>query len=152
MWDDLRVQVRGELRSLRDQARLVIDRADAFRREPPDAWDLAAIGGLLHSHYVGVERVFRAIAADVDGWAPTGERWHADLLDMMRTVTPARSAVISKDLAASLGQYLGFRHVFRSSYPRQLDWKRIAPLVDDLERVDSLFALEITEFLESLGA
>jgi hypothetical protein len=150
VWGELRAHVRGELASVRELARLVIDRADEFRRDPPDAWDLAAIGGLLHSFYLGVERVFRAIGTAVDHSVPTGDRWHAELLDAMRRKSQSRRPVISDDLSSQLHQYLGFRHVYRSNYPRQLDWSRVAPLVDDLEGVTDRFDREIIMFLDSL--
>jgi hypothetical protein len=148
VWGELRAQVRGELAAVREQARLVIDRSEEFRRDPPDAWDLAAIGGLLHSFYLGVERVFRAIATNVDQSVPTGDRWHAELLDAMRSASRSRRPVISEELSSQLHQYLGFRHVYRSNYPRQLDWSRVAPLV--VEAVADRFSREITMFLDSL--
>ena len=51
----------------------------------------------------------------------------------MAQPTNARPAVLPQQLATTLEDYLGFRHVFRSHYSFELAWDLMAPLVDQLE-------------------
>ena len=80
------------------------------------------------------------------GGVPTGKHWHRRLLHTMSLEIPGvRPAVISKALAGDLGEYLRFRHVFRSVYGFVLDQHRMQPLED-------AFADTATRVSEQLAA
>jgi hypothetical protein len=81
---------------------------------PPDAIEVAALAGLLHSFYNGVENVLKRIAVHSGEQLPTSISWHSELLDRLRT-------------------YLGFRHVYRHSYTFQLRWEKMQPLITGIE-------------------
>ena len=82
-------RIRQELEDLER----VVNRAERgmtnARRHPEDS-DLLLDGVALNMHdfYAGLERVFRQIAATVDGSVPGSPDWHRDLLRQMRTELP----------------------------------------------------------------
>lgn len=50
----------------------------------------------LHSFYNGLERIFEAIARQLDPVFPSGKRWHRGLLEQMsKDIPEVRSAVLS---------------------------------------------------------
>jgi hypothetical protein len=85
----------------------------------------AVIGGIsmnLQGLYTGAERIFMAIAQDVDGTKPEGDQWHQSLLTQMSTnFGEIRPSVISHQTFEDLEEFLRFRHVVRSAYSHQLD-------------------------------
>lgn len=96
--------------------------------------DSAALS--LHDFYAGLERVFRHIAATMDGSVPAGREWHRDLLRQMGMALPqVRPQVLSAEAVKALEEYLGFRHVVRNVYAFQFDQGRVERLVTGLSSV-----------------
>lgn len=54
--------------------------------------------------------------------------------------------VISEELRWKPDEYLHFRHVFRNLYGYMLDWKRMQPLLENLELGYQQFEKEIATF------
>ena len=110
----------------------------------------------MATYYSGLERVFEAIANDVDRAPVSGPSWHQELLDRMRVpLKGRRPPVIGPATGRSLDGLLRFRHVMRSIYAFDLDFARIAEIGDvfattalDVERELLIFA----SFLEALSA
>jgi hypothetical protein len=104
---------------------------DAARKRPEERGfflDSAALN--LHDVYAGFERLFRQIAATVDGVVPSGQGWHRDLLQQMGLDLPETRLPVLSDVAIQeLGEPLRFRHVVRSVYAFSLDFDRIHRLV-----------------------
>ncbi|WP_324715571.1 hypothetical protein U7230_09315 [Carboxydochorda subterranea] len=97
--------------------------------DPEPYLDGAALN--LHGFYSGLERVFEAIAREVDGSVPAGPHWHRELLRQMQlAVRGVRPAVLTGETAAALEEYLGFRHVVRALYTTRLRPDRIRELAD----------------------
>ncbi len=67
---------------------------------------------------------------------------------MASPVAGIRLPVISKDLAATLDEYLGFRHVFRNIYGFELERERLRRLAQGLEAT----AQRVEEELRSFAA
>jgi len=65
---------------------------------PPDLVETAALAGLLHSFYNGIENIFKRIAVHLDQARPRGELWHRELLTGMAQPNAQRTAVISREL------------------------------------------------------
>ena len=109
---------------------------------------LRARGSMLHDCYGGIERVFVRIAEELDGGVPHGEQWHRQMLtDMSLEIPGVRPAVIERDLARQLGDYLRFRHVFRNVYGSLLEAGRLRPLEEKLPDVLTAFRTQIRAFL-----
>jgi hypothetical protein len=66
------------------------------------------------------------LANDIDGYVPTGESAHQDLLDQMSAaIEGKRPAVLSPELYEILVELKGFRHVVRHRYGFDLDPRKI---------------------------
>jgi hypothetical protein len=140
----------AEIRAELDKARLlaresstVIDDGSTTARR--------ALGSILHDYYTCCERVFRAIAVEVNGGFDDSPQWHRALLGRMATPLEAvRPAVITQELAADLEEYLAFRHVFRTIYGFELKGDRVARLARALPSVCERFVTEIERFLHAI--
>jgi hypothetical protein len=129
----LAVRIRQELV---DVERIVAraERAVAAARRRPEDQDLYLDSAALNLHdlYAGLERVFRQIAATVDGSVPSGQEWHRELLRQMTMTLPdIRPQVLSAESATAIDEYLSFRHVVRNVYAFEFDLERIARLVQN---------------------
>jgi hypothetical protein len=133
--------------------RLFVVYADLLQRvqqRDPDTVEIAAVASVLHSFYNGLENIFMSVAKQVDATVPTGAQSHRDVLTQMTRATDRRGAVISKQTAKRLADYLGFRHFYRHSYSFFLDGKELLKLVTPLSDVWSQTRSELTGFMNSL--
>jgi len=111
--------------------------------------EIRGLADLLHDFYTGIEKVFRRIAPELNGGLPEGDAWHRQLLDNMAMEIPTvRPAVISKTTAASLDEFLRFRHLFRNVYGFELDGERVVRLC---AQVPAAWATVREEFRAFLG-
>ncbi len=102
----------------------------------------------LHNFYTGCERIFNKIADDINGGVPHSLDRHKRLLKSMSLeIEKIRPAVISKDTARALEEYLAFRHVVRNIYGFEIDSERLHRLIEKLENVYKRFKKEIDDFL-----
>ena len=111
--------------------------------------DSAALN--LHGFYAGIERLFEAIALQLDGALPQGEAWHRDLLEQMTfDLSGVRSPVINLEVSHNLDEYWRFRHVVRNIYAEHLDPHRIGDLVAKLQPLWPQLKAELIRFAEFL--
>ncbi|MCC6568583.1 MAG: hypothetical protein IT315_05040 [Anaerolineales bacterium] len=150
----------GRIRKeLDDIKRLVAkaNRAIKVAQENPRDADLYIDSASLNLHdaYSGFERIFRQVAAIVDGNVPNTPEWHMDLLEQMGLNLPkVRPPVLRLDSIEQLEEYLRFRHVVRNVYTFSFDPERIARLVKDMETVFDQVQNELlafASFLETVG-
>jgi len=124
----------GEIERLVARANRAIK---TVRKNPRDAdlyLDSAALN--MHDVYSGFERIFKQIAATVDGNIPDNAEWHRELLEQMGLDLPkVRPPVLSSESIKLLDEYLRFRHVVRNVYTFSFDPERIGRLVKGLEKV-----------------
>ena len=109
--------------------------------------EIRAVAAPLHAFYTGVERIFVMVEKGTMTPLPRSTRWHQELLDRMATPSEARPAVIEPWLKEDLTDYLAFRHFFRHSYPMQLNWELLKPLVKRLNIVWKKFEIQMAKFL-----
>jgi hypothetical protein len=89
-----------------------------------DTYLLRVRASFMADFYMGVEKIFRLIAEELNGGVPRGEGWHKKLLYAMTLeIKRVRPAIISEGLYQDLVKFLGFRHVVRQTYGFQLDEK-----------------------------
>jgi hypothetical protein len=109
----------------------------------------------LHDVYSGFERIFRQIAATVDGNMPASTEWHRELLEQMGLDLPkVRPPVLTSSSIQRLDEYLRFRHVVRNVYTFSLDPERVGRLVNELDVVFNQMRQELlafANFLEKVG-
>lgn len=97
-----------------------------------DIYLLRVKASFMADFYMGVEKVLRLIAEELNGGIPKGEGWHKKLLHTMTLeIKNIRPAVISEELYKELLKFLGFRHVVRQAYGFHLDGKKLS----DLEKI-----------------
>lgn len=122
------------------------------KKNPQDAdlfLDSASLN--LHDVYSGFERVFKLIAATVDGTVPASAEWHRELLEQMGLDLPkVRPPVLTQEAIQSLDEYLRFRHVVRNVYTFSFDPERIGRLVKELETVFEQVKQELSAFADFL--
>jgi len=112
-----------------------------------DVYLLRVKASFMADFYMGVEKVFRLIAEELNGGLPKGDAWHKKLLyTMTLEIDQVRPAVISKKLYEDLLEFLGFRHVVRQAYGFQLDEKKLAELEKKFEKTWKMFARGIKRF------
>ena len=111
-----------------------------------DKYLLRSKASFLADFYMGVERISKIIAAELNGGTPKGEDWHKRLLLDMGLNIGGRPPVISKELHCNLLQFLGFRHVVRQAYGFELDEKKLEGLAAVFELVMEEFIDEVEQF------
>lgn len=112
-----------------------------------DEYLLRAKASYIADFYMGVEKIFRTVAEEVNGGLPRGEAWHKKLLTGMAIEHKGiRPAVISPGLLTALIPFLGFRHVVRQAYGFQLDAEKLAVLEKSFQPTWKKFAREIKRF------
>jgi predicted nucleotidyltransferase len=118
----------------------------------PDEYEIRSIGSLLHDFYTGVERILERIAVRLDGDLPAGASWHTYLLQRMTAPwAEARPAVIDRELATRLQEYLRFRHLFRHTYGFDLEWKKCQGLAEGMMETLETLRTQLMAFLRSLA-
>lgn len=86
---------------------------------------------------------------EINGDFEAGEHWHKQLLyHMTLELKDIRPAVISKELAASLDEFLTFRHLFRNIYGFELMGDRLHRLVEKFFTAADHFKKEIEDFIK----
>ena len=148
----LAARIRDELEDLERSVRRAERAWQAAARADADQdmyIDSAALN--LHSFYAGLERLFEAIALQLDGSLPKSEAWHRDLLDQMTMNLPGlRPPVVSAAAAQALDEFRRFRHVVRNVYAEHLDPQRVGDLVEKLPPLWTQLKTELTGFAEFL--
>lgn len=101
--------------------------------------DLDYLGGValnLQSFYTAAERIFIAIAKEIDNSVPKEENWHQALLEQMVVEIPStRQAVLAIETYQGLDEFRRFRHVVRSNYAHQLDPNKVQEIARKLEGI-----------------
>jgi hypothetical protein len=111
----------------------------------------SAIAFNLHSFYTGVERIFEAIAKQIDQYQPSGSNWHKQLLNQMLMEVPdIRPAVISSTIYDTLDELRRFRHVVRKIYAYEVDPDLMISLAEKTIKNFPDFQRDIQHFLQTL--
>lgn len=122
--------------------------SSSYKKTTPGSLELRGFGAILHDFYNGIENICERIANEIDGGLPKGEDWHWRLLESMNLELPKlRPALFTKDVVDQLDEYRRFRHVFRHMYGSHLDWRRIKPLLEKLDKVFSDIEREVQQFI-----
>lgn len=127
--------------------------AEAWERAltKEDDYYIDAVALNLQSFYTGLERIFTAIASQIDENVPSGNEWHKDILRQMSTeIKLIRPQIISQELVNQLDNYRGFRHIVRNLYAFNFSKANIEKLVLALPKTYNDLQNEINTFLEYL--
>ncbi len=95
------LRVARRIRDELDEIARVLDRVQAGWHQAQTSSDDLYLDGValnLHGFYAGLERLFKLIAATVDGTIPQGANWYQMLLEQVSAEIPSvRPAVISEE-------------------------------------------------------
>ena len=106
---------------------------------------------ILEDFYMAIEKIFKAIASDIDNNIPDGNRWHKKLLRQMSIKIPEiRPAVIDKNLFHNLEEYLKFRHLIHNIYGFQLKYDRFDHLIEKMPEIIDQLEKQLNNFLSVL--
>ncbi len=117
----------------------------------PDRIEVSALAAMLHGFYCGLENVLKRISVETNEPLSKTPGWHKELLGAMTRSSAKRPAVLTIGTACIVREYLEFRHFFRSAYPFQLRWERMAHLACDCEKTLQCFQNEVETFLLEMG-
>ena len=128
-----------------DRAGQELGKIDGFLRSikdsdsPVNEWARGSAVALgVHNIYNGIEDVMLNLANDIDGYVPTGESAHQDLLDQMSAaIEGKRPALLDSELYGLLVELKGFRHLVRHRYGFDLDLSKVD---ENVARVRTAFA------------
>jgi len=149
VWDEVREQAEVELGQLRTLLSYHASLLRATETREPDSTELAAIAGILHSFYNGIEKIFERIAKDIDHSPPSGSSSHSELLSAMAEDTGDRPPVISEALLRTLWRYKDFRHFYRHGYTFLLRWSKMADLVAACQATLDRVETEVQSFFST---
>jgi hypothetical protein len=117
-----------------------------------DEFLLRTKASFIADFYMGVEKIFKIIASELNGGLPKGDDWHKRLLFDMTIKISGRSIVISKELYVNLLKFLGFRHVVRHAYGFEIDEVKLNDLNEIFMHTLDRFVEEVKVFAEKLPA
>lgn len=131
---------------------IIQDANDRVGELSPDTFEMYALGGILHDLYHGMESICSLIVKRIDKHLPVGSSWHRELIEIVSRPSEitTRPAIIRKETAELLVQYLGFRHLFRHNYGFELDWSKLAPLWHGAPTMIAQFTKDIEQFINAL--
>lgn len=125
-------------------------------QEWTDSFFLRGKASVFHDFYCGAENIFKRIAPVLNGGVPEGLAGHKQLLYHMSLAIPeVRPAVVSKETADLLNEFLDFRHKFRHIYGFDLDFKKMDAVEKIYPEAHHKFQEDMksfTKFLNSLIA
>ena len=96
---------------------------ERVRREGSDTVTVGAVALYLSNLYTAIEDLLSRIASELDGWRPTGENWHRELIEGMRVeVEGVRPRIVEDALGFDLDRLRRFRDRVRHAYAEEYDW------------------------------
>jgi hypothetical protein len=97
------------------------------------------------------ENLFTRIASAFGNQIQDTTQWHTQLLRRMTLdVEEVRPHVISAETYHCLDELRRFRHVFRNAYVLSFDPTRLALILENAQRLETLYQAEINTFLAFL--
>ncbi len=109
---------------------------------------LRAYASILHDFYSGIEKIFIAVAREIDQDVPKSNGWHRLLLEQMTLDMPSRRPpVIDKEFAFEIQQYLSFRHRFRNMYGYELEWGKMEELIEEMPTIYTELRDRLEDFI-----
>ena len=99
--------------------------------------------------YTNIEGILKALANAIDGYIPTGESSHRDLLLQVSMEAENRAEIITKDTLQGLSQLLRFRHAMRNNYAGDLRPDDVFANVELMETMAPKFFGDLETFISS---
>ncbi len=148
----LALQLTEALTEFKKLENIVTEAQSRTREAEPTAYDLMAIGSVLHSLYQGMENILKRIVREIDVNNPiTNANWHRELVEITAQEIPGvRPKVLEPETKEAAFRYLAFRHTFRNLYGFELDWGRMKPLLAGAPAMIGQFSTDVERFIAFL--
>ena len=142
----LNIQIEQEL----TQIQLMVAETERMLQKVERTGDQDYLGTValnLQSFYTAVERIFIAIAKEIDTVVPNEENWHQALLGQMAVEIPGtRQPVLAVGTQLLLDEFRRFWHVVRSNYAHQLEPELVQALAKKLALVSHYLSQDCQHF------
>jgi hypothetical protein len=122
---------------------------DLCRIKEPDFIESSAAALLLHSFYNGIESVILMILKNIGENIPNSFQWHKELFEKTFEATEKRTTLFRKEYKEQFVEYLTFRHFIRHVYGPDIDWKRLKPLINNVEEMWKIAKEDIRQFIKN---
>jgi hypothetical protein len=122
---------------------------DLCRLKEPDFVEASAAGSFLQSFYNGVESIVLLIFKTIGENIPNDLHWHKKLFEKTFEANEKRTIIFRNECKDELVEYLSFRHYFRHSYGYEIDWSRLKPLINGVEKLWKILEEDINIFIEN---
>jgi hypothetical protein len=139
-----------EWKRLQDGNRLLnlIRHADGAGEEQRSWVVNAALSSGISGLYTGMEEVLRGLLSLVDGYVPTGEKSHQEILDQASVgVDNVRPPIISEAVYDALTDLKGFRHFERHNYRFRFDNTLVEENEERAEGLVPAFIRDVEAFI-----
>ena len=120
---------------------------DLCKIKEPDFIEASAAGSFLQSFYNGIEGIILLIFKNIGENIPNDLHWHKKLLDEAFVTNEKRTLLFRDEYKEKLFEYLSFRHYFRHSYGYEIDWRRLVPLINNVEAIWKILESDISIFM-----
>ena len=122
---------------------------DLCRLKEPDFVEASAAGSFLQSFYNGIESIVLLIFKTIGEDIPNDLQWHRKLFEKTFEANEKRTIIFRNEYKEELVEYLSFRHYFRHSYGYELDWNRLKPLINGVEKLWKVLEKDINKFIKN---
>ena len=122
---------------------------DLCRLKEPDFVEASAAGSFLQSVYNGIESIVLLIFKTIGEDIPNDLQWHRKLFEKTFEANEKRTIIFRNEYKEELVEYLSFRHYFRHSYGYELDWNRLKPLINGVEKLWKVLEKDINKFIKN---
>ena len=122
---------------------------DLCKISEPDFIESSAAGSFLQSFYNGIESIILLIFKTIKENIPNDFNWHKKLFEKAFETNEKRTAIFKNEYKEQFAEYLSFRHYFRHSYGYEIDWKRLKPLINGVEKLWEILEEDIKTFTEN---
>ncbi len=110
----------------------------------------AAIGTYLMNFYNGIENIMKRCSKEYYKNMPKSDDWHKKLLQQAYSPTRNTVSLFNKETVDELYDYMAFRHFFIHGYGFKLDYGKMKPLLDKIDRLWLEIKKQVEEFIAQI--
>lgn len=142
--------LRSEIDSQVQEVKKIYMRIDERKHEKGRS-RIESLAYQLHNLYCAFEDLFKIIAGTFENQIEDKSRYHLELLKRMTiSVEGVRPALLGQENYQLLDSLRAFRHFFRHAYTYELDERKVNIVLEDVEKLKSLYRSDIDRFLDAL--
>ena len=102
----------------------------------------------IHSFYNGIENIAKIIFKHTGEEISNDSQWHKILFNKLFESTEKRPELLNIEYKEQLQKYLFLRHIIRHTYSYIIDWKKVKPLLKDINELWEKIKNDINNFVK----